>query len=422
MPLTLAQAHVVGGLLLVLAVGVVIILWLLHLKHNHQRRTTGTHTKTALQHVRTHAVHHISAGVAAVIGVAFLLVAGTAAVLVYKGGARFDTHKRIPPPHVLPHGGGSSGTAPPNLSLYLPGVENQDDTNACWSFSTMEALYAAEHQRSAQMPVPSPWRTFWYGASPQGSNSTGTLEQAIAAINSRGVEPISDWPVIGGPDAHDEGVTTAYQAASVRYVYYGVGYGTSTVAAITAELDAGHLLVLLWHVYANALRNGQYVIDNGGAEEFYHFVVAYGYVRNADGTISLAIRNSWGPAWGSQGNALMPQSVVIASVLAAAVISPGHPVPAAVWLPVQPTATPIPPLPTATARPRPTATPLPPISRQLTGAANLRISPAKGAKVLAGLAKGTRVTDLRVRSGTWDEVKAGTRTGWIPIAVLGGQP
>ncbi len=407
--------------LIELAVVGVAILYLMHVRHNRQRAARGVPTLSVGQHVVRKGPHHIAALLVAMLGVAVLLGLGAAAVVIlhYHGGAVFHRNRHIPPPHVLPHAGGAVAHTP-NLSLYLPQPYDQKVSNSCWCQSVSAALYAAEHQARHTMPVPSPWRCFWYGAG--GQDSTGTLEQAIAAYNAHGAEPFPYWPVEGPPDSLDESRTTAYQAASVRYIYYGAGYGSSTIGALEDALDSGHIVTILWDVGANALRSGQWIIDDGGVHQFYHFSNLYGYQRNADGSVSFSLRNSWGDAWGVHGDALMPQTVVLRDVLAAAIVSAGHPVPADVW--TLPTATPLPrPTATRTPTPRPTATRTPtprPVAcvvhmLTVTTSTNLHAVNRKGSAVLLGLPRGSRVQTIcpAQSSPHWLAVTGQGKRGWI---------
>lgn len=375
----------VGWLLIAVAILIVAVLFVRHIGHNRQRARARQPQKTLAQHIRTHAVHHISAALLAVIGVAVLLGVGVAYVLLHHGGAVFQRNLHIAP-HTVTIPGAAGGTTS-NLAAYLPPPYDQGNTNFCWSFSTSAALYITEHQRGATvMPAPSPWRTAWYETG--GQNTTGTLAEAVAGINGYGEEPLAYWPSWGPPDASDPGRTTAYSGATATTLWYGSGYGAAGYNAIVSQINAGHPVVILWQVYANALTNGQPTVNDSGGFEFYHFSVVYAVT-----SAGLMVRNSWGSAWGNGGDALMTQATAEADVLAASIISPGQAVTA--WYPPRPT-----PTPTATPPPKPKPTPTPrPVactSKTVTTvrAVNLRSGPGTGYKAVVGESKGTRLQTL----------------------------
>ena len=171
--------------------------------------------------------------------------------------------------------------------------------------------------------------------------------------------------------------------------YYAVPHDLATIKA--AIHDLGPIVVSTpW--YRSWFRPAAGVLPRPDTQVGGHAIVAYGWDQRG-----LRLRNSWGSAWGVDGDCWMPESFV--------------PQIGGAWKAVDAIEHPIPYPHTVGVLARPSL--------------NVRRAPTTGAAKLASLAHGRDVVTTRLEkyggkytvNGTvrtdWLEVRAGTRMGWI---------
>lgn len=429
--LTHEQHVLIGALLVALAVVLVAVLWLRHLARNRQRRRTGQHTKSLAGHVATHPGKHLSALALAIIGVVLLVTAGTAAyVLLHHGGATFDPHKRILPPHHQSLGGGN-GVQVADLSAPVRArgeVVDQGQTLACCAVTTVRLDELARWRRGETvMPLPlSGFRPYWYLTGGNLYAPSSPVDEATS-YTTHGAEPLAYWPPLGYPDVNDALYTTGVGPTSVTWdAYLEGGIGSAGAADALWHLERGEAVGALWDVhYDGDHAVGQAFTWDSGTHAYYHCLPIVGYTSNLAGVGGPAflLWNSYGTAYGQNGLIWLPQPAFESHVVGLFIEHPGPVVPAWVPKPPAPTRTPTPTIsPSAILTARPTPRPTACAVRRLTlrRAANLHTAPKGGTPAVVGVAKGQVVLTVcpAQAAAGWVRVQAGARVGWLSTAAL----
>jgi len=389
-----------GWGLIVLAVALVAVLYWRHVGHNATRRAAGQPTKTTLQHVASHAPHHIVAGVWAALGVALLLGLGGAALLLHHGGGVLVPGRHITPPrHRVAGGPVPDGYVSPDLAAYTrpdDRADDQRDTLACCSVTTvrLDALNRAISRGEFVKPLyPLSGYRPWYFATNGQNIGTDPLDD-VAALNAHGGEALAYWGPHGRPDSTDPAHTIPLGNASLVWQSYNAGgIGRAGLDDLEWRLDHKQPVGLLWAVHYDADHAyGLTYTWDGGSFSYYHCLTSVQWARDYPGIgEALRVWNSYGTAYGQGGYIWLPAAVVMRHGLGTFTEHPGSPVQS--WMPPTPTAAPT-PRPT----PRPTATSRPVLCVVHVGVlktnANLHSTPVLGSPAVAGERAGQRLSTL----------------------------
>ncbi|MCA1599457.1 MAG: hypothetical protein LC769_10695, partial [Chloroflexi bacterium] len=169
------EQHLALGLGFLL-VGLFITVWWL-VSHLTTRRQTG---HTWRDHWHRHGGTHLFAWALAGIGLALLLTAGTAYVLLHLGGARFDPHKHIAPPTSRHPAGGRrvGGYISPDLfarSGVVAYVVDQGQTESCCGQAIAEIDYLNRgrlYHETPRLPPTSGFKPWYYSSGGQNVGTT----------------------------------------------------------------------------------------------------------------------------------------------------------------------------------------------------------------------------------------------------------
>lgn len=188
---------------------------------------------------------------------------------------------------------------PVDLSVYLPGVKDQDGIGACNAFATISAVEAARAQ--AGLPYVRLSCGWLYGRINGGRDQGSMLEDGLAWMVGHGSCTATlvgdlDWrknPAAADDEAKDYRVVEAYLCPSFDH--------------IASALQQGFLIIegLMWYDSFKADRDG-WLPSRGSGGGGGHALCGYGLAQR-NGVWGIRTRNSWGESWGVAGNCVIPE-------------------------------------------------------------------------------------------------------------------
>jgi hypothetical protein len=216
-------------------------------------------------------------------------------------------------------GGGSLHAAvlPASVDLRanVPAVQNQGAIGDCtaWAigYYSIGELVNASHGTGAPFaPLYLYLRSLRGGSTAPDGGTSGwdTLTEAQAnGIDTQANYTQGTMNFQIAPSAAEVANAANYKVTQWAHLFQGTGQGGVARTEIETALAAGDPVALAYEVYDNFETLGPNQVYNGpaGADEGGHMVTAVGY--NATGVI---IRNSWGTAWGTNGDATLSWAYV----------------------------------------------------------------------------------------------------------------
>jgi hypothetical protein len=192
---------------------------------------------------------------------------------------------------------------PVNLAAYLPAVYDQDGVGQCARSSSCTMIEAS--RKLAGLSAVHLSAGDLYARVNGGHDDGALLEDVMSELAGRGVATVQSVPYLWDGKRHDSPTLTT-ERGQYRVVE---AYLCTSFDALASALQQGFFVQVgvMWADGDNPDRDGWLPAKPRGRTGG-HALCGYGLAQKSDGTWGVAVRNSWGAAWGHAGDCVIPES------------------------------------------------------------------------------------------------------------------